>query len=543
MACTISLAELVTAICARAGLPSSLIDVSLLTEDNLLMSECNGFTITNQYPAYAALKSLSEIFMFDATNYDGKIRFVPRGLNTVATVTADDLLDDDQDIEQNRRPDPIAVPRVIHLNYHDVDGAIAPDKQQSERAGDRRAVGEASLQTAVMLTATEAARVVAMSHKIIIEDMRGELKFSLPDSFIKLVPTNAIILQWEGRSIRTRFTKVETNDGYQEYVALYDRQSAYTSEVEGIPAAPQTPPPSTIVGGTLIELLDIHILQDADDNAGLTYYVAIAGVFEAWQGAQIDLSYDAGATYVDSASSNASAVIGEIVEDVPDHPQEFPDETSVVRVRIHTAGGELESVTLEQLLDNDANLAIIGDEMIQFASADEYEPGIWDLSVLLRGRKGTNPIAHTAGARFVLLDRDVISMVTASLTDIGRTMTFRATSFGQAVDDATVVSMVYAGRSQIEREPSYVSARRDGDDAIVEWIGVGRLGSGATVAHGSRFTGYRVTFDDGVLEETVDTTDQNVTHDVSAFASPITISVAQVNSLTGPGPDIQVVIP
>jgi hypothetical protein len=104
------------------------------------------------------------------------------------------------------------------------------------------------------------------------------------------------------------------------------------------------------------------------------------------------------------------------------------------------------------------------------------------------------------------------------------------------------VTMSYTGRSQIEREPAYVMAHRDGVNAVVTWQGVGRLGSGATVAHGARFAGYRVTFDDGAIEQVVDTDDEELTHNVSALGSPISIRVAQLNDLTGAGPYTEVII-
>src|SRR5690606_13556115 len=101
---------------------------------------------------------------------------------------------------------------------------------------------------------------------------------------------------------------------------------------------------------------------------------------------------------------------------------------------------------LEGLL-NRRNLAIIGDELIQFANADETSEGKWELSYFLRGRKATVTAEHEADSRFVLLDNSV-PFVPASLTDIGRTITFRATSFGTTQDTGTVVSMTFDGNSQ-----------------------------------------------------------------------------------------------
>jgi putative tail protein/concanavalin A-like lectin/glucanase superfamily protein len=536
--CTQLLPDIVTAIADRAGLPSSLIDVSDLAD-----IPCHGLTVINLYPAFAALKSLSEIFLFDCAGMDGKVHFVLRGHDTVATITeAEMLLDDEPNIEQARRSDPIQIPRVLHLNYFDVAGGLSTEKQSSERSGDRRATGETSLQSAVVMTSTEAARAVAINHKIMIEAQRGEIKFSLPDSWIRLVPSAPVFVQWQGSTLRALIIKGDTNDGYQEYALLHDRQSAYVSNVEPFPISPPSDPPSSVVGPTVIVPLDIHILRDADDAQGLIYYVAVSGLLGAWQGALVELSFDSGATYVDAGSTDVSAVIGELLSPLADHPQSFPDAVNSCSVRIHTPFAELEQATLTDLL-NRANLAIIGDEIIQFGNADETSDGEWQLSYFLRGRKGTSTQSHATGTRFVLLDPNTLARIDASLVDIGRTMTFRATSFGTAPEDGIVVSMAYTGRAQIEREPGYVRARRDGTDAIVDWQGVGRIGAGATVVQGERFDGYRVTFDDGTNPViTVNTDAQTVTQSIAALGSPVTISVLQLNELTGEGPAIEVII-
>lgn len=530
-----SLQNVVSDICERAKLDADKFNVENISGD------VRGFMLTNGYPAFAALQSLSEIYGFDPSNYDGKIHFVPRGWNSVATITESDMVDDDQEIEQQKRSDSISIPRVLHLNYHDVNGGLNTDKQSSERAGDRRSVGENSLQTAVILNADEAARAVHINHKVLIEDQKGELKFSLPDSFLSLSVADPIIVQYQGRSERCRIVRNDIQDGYQEITALRDRQSAYTSSVEGIPAAPQTPPPSSLVGLTLIEPLDIHVLRDADDSIGLGYYVAISGLLDAWQGATIELSLDGGANYIDSATWTVSAVMGETLTALSDHPQAYPDEVNSVAIRLDTPDAELLETDITGLL-NRQNLAIIGNEMIQFANADETTSGEWEISHFLRGRKGTDTAQHAIGSRFVLLDRSAIPFIPADLTELNRTLTFRATSFGANPETGTVVSMAFEGISQKERAPSYIQAHIEGDDAVVSWQGVGRLGGGAQVAHGAYFIGYRVTITDGSLTQSVDTISQSLTHDISAFTGPLTISVQQRNQLTGVGPEIEVIL-
>lgn len=530
------LADVVESICERAALTSDLIDTSELTDEVI------GFTVLNTYPAYAALQALSDIYLFDPSNFDGLLHFIKRGAAAVATISDDELIDGGQS-EQAKRADPISIPRVLHLNYFDVAGGLATDKQTSERSGDRRSEGETSLQSAVLMQADFAARSVAINHKVMIENSRGELSFGLPDSFIRLVPADVIIIEWEGVNRRVRITQTDIRDGYQDYKALFDRQSAYTSNVEGIPSAPQTSPPSSVVGPTLIAVMDIPILIDADDNLGLIYYVAVSGILPAWTGAQVELSLDGGANYSQSAQSSVAATMGELITVLPDHPQEIPDVTHTVEVRIDTPLGELQATDLTGML-NGLNLAAIGNEtdgyeLIQFADVDEISEGVWEIEYLLRGRKATATRSHPIGDKFILLDRSTVTAIPASLVDIGRTLTFRATSFGTSTDSGTVVSMEYEGASQTERAPAYLEAYRDGSDIVTTWQGVGRLGSGAQVAHGSRFTGYRVTYDDGSDTITNDSTAQTDTQDVSSLGTPITVSVEQVNSLTGPGPALE----
>lgn len=530
------LQEVVAEICSLTGLTPALIDVSQIEGD------VRGFTVTNQYPAYAALKALSDVFLFDPSPRDGVLHFIPRGLNTVRTILDEEMVDDRDDAEEvDKRADGLSIPRVMHLNYYDIAGGISTDKQSSERAGDRRAVGEASLSTSIIMDANEAARVVVINHKVGIEDAKGEIRFSVPDmgDFIELTTADAIFVQRGAKLFRCRITKYDIQDGYQELTVLRDRQSAYTSDVEGIPASTPTPPPSSLIGPTLLELLDIHILQDADDSVGLGFYVAISGIFPAWQGALVELSHDGGETYTDSATIKAQAILGITMTVLDDHPQAYPDDVHTVQVKLRMPDDELEDTDFVGLLNRE-NLALIGDEIFQFQTADEVEPGIWELSYLVRGRKGTQTQAWPVGTRFVLLDRATLTFAPAELTDLGKVLTFRATSIGAPSDTGITKTLTFSGGSQRERQPAYLQAFRSGDDLIIRWQGVGRLGAGAQAAHGAYFTGYRVTIDDGTNETVIDTTDQTVTRAAGLFDDDITISVQQVNSLTGPGPSISI---
>lgn len=535
-----NLADLITAICARCGVSEDRVNTSLLPEVDV-----GGLLVTNQYPASEALQALGQIFKFDVVSYDGKIHFIPRGGDAVATITEDDLVDDGE--EEVTRSDTIQIPRKLHLNYHDVDSTgLSTSKQTSERAGDRRAIGEMSIQSAVVMDADLAAQSAVIAHKVMIEEQKGQVKVSLPDSYLWLTPGDPIISPVNGVNARLRIHDAEILDGYQRYTCLRDRQSAFTSDVEGIPPNVIPAPPSQVVGPTVLVVLDIPLLQDADDAAGMAYYAAVSGVSSGWRGAVVEVSYDGGATYVSSKESAVPAVIGVLTASLPTHAQGYPDLTNTLSVGLLDETAELEPTDLAGML-NRANLAAIGNhedgwELINFAGAVQDSNGEWQLSTLLRGRKGTQPRQHDEGDFFVLLDRSVLGFEPASVADIGQTMTFRATSSGLSTDTGTVVTVVYQGNVQVERKVGYLMATPTGSNVEVSWQGVGRLGGGSSALHGNYFTGYRVTFDDGSNQIVVDTTSESITQDVSSLAGAITVRVQQLNALTGPGPSVEVII-
>ena len=520
-----TIAGIITEIAERAGIPAGKIDVS-----SLLTTYADGFSMTNAYAAYTGIEALGRIFLFDPSNYDGVLHFVPRGGASAATLTVDGLIDDGKDIHTRIRRDAMSVPRVMHLQYYAYDGGLDPDKQSSERSVDARATSEVTTESTVIMRPLDAARTTAINHKISMEEQRGGMEFSLPDSYLKLVPGDIVLLDGE----RARIISVEVEEGLQNYKSVFDRASAVTSAVIGIPTGIPTPPPSLIVGTTVLHFIDSHILRDQDDRLG--FYVAISGAEDAWTGALVEISYDGGANYVDSVEATTDAEMGALTTALATHPAEYPDDINSCSVQMLRTDMELESTDLAGM-QNRVNLAIIDDELINYGTVSETSPGVWLLSYFLRGRKGSAVAAHGAGARFVSLDRTQLWFIDTTPLRIGQPFTFRATSFGSATQ-TIVTTANYVGRSQLERQPAYLAVTRDGlGNIVITWQGVGRLGGGMFVGMGSYFTGFIVSVNG--TDQPITTAETMTVVDPGAGA---TISVRQINSLTGAGPTLTVTI-
>lgn len=514
MTCAYTLSSVVAEICDRAGLPFGKFDVTQL--DGFVW----GMQITNESPAYEHIQELARTYFFDPTNHDGILSFIHRGAEPLLTIPEDDLIGDSAD--ETTRKSPEEVVQVLNLNYYDADGGIDTDKQTSDRSIDTRGEGEESIDSPLVLETDFAAQQVVIAHKVMIEEQRGELDITLPDSYLGLTPGDIVTF----RNDRYRITEVKLDDGQQDYKLVFDRKSAYTSTITGVPPVPPPEPVSHVPGPTTIQFIDVHILSDGDDPQ-LGYYMAISGQSAAWRGATVQLSLDDGATYIDTRTSNVEAIMGELITPLASARREVPDQHNTCQVRIDTTGVQLEARTLAQML-NRQNRALIGDEIINFGDAVETSEGVWEIGYFLRGRLGSEiPAEHPAGTRFVMLTRNFLEYVPTEQFNLGQQLTFRAISTGSATE--TTITETFQGLSQRETAPGFLRARRDSGDIIIDWIGTGRLGGRGSVQMGQHFQGYRV----DVNGTTTDTTNNTLT--VSDPGGSVTISVVQLNSITGEG--------
>ena len=521
MTCSYTLSAVVAEICERAGLPFGKFDVTLL--DGTVW----GMQITSESPAYEHIQKLAEAYFFDPVNTGNLLSFVHRGAEPVLEISEGDLIGDSADETTRKSPEEIV--QVLNLNYFDSEGGIDTDKQTSDRSIDTRGEGEESIDTDLVLETDYAARQVVVAHKVMIEEQRGELDITLPDNYLSLTTGDIVTF----RDDRYRITEVNIDDGEQRYKLVFDRKSAYSSTVFGVAPVPPPEPVSHVPGPTTIQFIDVHILADGDDSQ-LGYYMAISGESEAWRGARVELSLDGGQTYIESRTRSVEAIMGELVTPLASAKREIPDAHNACQVQIDTTGVALESRTFAEML-NRQNRALIGNEIVNFGNVQEISPGVWEIDYFLRGRLGSEiPSVHPAGTRFVMLTRNFLEYIPTEIFNLGQPLTFRATSTGS--DTQTTVTETFEGVSQLETAPGYLRARRDSGDIIIDWIGTGRLGGRGSVQMGQHFTGYRVDVNGSIT----DTTNNTLT--VTDPGGSVTISVVQLNSITGEGLPVEITI-
>ena len=222
--------------------------------------------------------------------------------------------------------------------------------------------------------------------------------------------------------------------------------------------------------------------------------VAAAGTGAGWRRAGLLLSTDGGASWDEAGDTAGSAVIGTVTVPPGAGSPALLDLRGTVEVELLRADLVLEPAD-DARIDRGANLALVGDELLQFGTAERVTGARWRLGRLLRGRRGTEWAAglQAAGDRFVLLEagrvRDVV------LPAGTRAAWVLASGVGDPVPAEAAV--VLDGASV--RPPSVARLRWEvagAGSAIVRWVRRSRAGwrwsDGADVPLGEEAERYLV---------------------------------------------------
>jgi hypothetical protein len=147
-----------------------------------------------------------------------------------------------------------------------------------------------------------------------------------------------------------------------------------------------------------------------------------------------------------------------------------------------------------------ANLALIGEELIQFASAEALAPRRFRLSGLLRGRRGSEGAVtgHSAGERFVMIDPSTMLARPLPLELLGQSVLLRAVGAGDLMADGGPVPLtVNVGAGGLQPlAPVHLRAERRNGQLYASWIAQSRAGFGwpdlTDVPPGENRTAFRV---------------------------------------------------
>ena len=467
-----TLAATVTDICTRAGLTTGDIDVTDLTDT------LDGYIVTRSR-ARDQIKQLAQAYFFDAVESAGVNKFVTRGGASVFDIAEDDLAAHPYGSETppsliKARQQEMELPVELAVQYLETAAAYQIGTQASQRL-TTSSQNKQSINLALAMSATKAKQIA----DVLMYDAwtaRTAFDFATGWKYAHLEPTDVGTLTKGGRTYTVRIVSEDTSGGIGNRQAVLEDTSVYTQTATAA-ALPVPADTVRLIPLTWLKMLDIPLLRDQDDGYG--FYVAACGYTDAWAGAQMYKSTDDGGTWASfSAAIFNAASIGVATTILGTFTQNIFDESGSVTVTMRN--GELSSDTEINVL-NGANVALLGDEIIQFKNATLVSTGIYTLTGLLRGRLGTEwaRSTHAVGDDFIVLTTTTTYLTVGASAEYDLARLYRGVSFGKFLEDASDVSFTNTAVAQTPYSPVQLGGGRNAAlDITINWIRRTRIAGG-----------------------------------------------------------------
>ena len=425
------------------------------------------------------------------------------------------------------------IPEIVTLAYNDVARDYLVGAQRARR--DSTARREVRLELAAALEAS-AAKDMAEARLARLWAERSRATVTLPWRVLTVAPGDHVTVP--GLSGQWRVAKVV----FESMVVRLDLLLiAPASVVNAVADAGRNRPQVDLPHGpTTLAVFDLPQIGDVPET-GPFVAVAANGVTGGWRRAALMTSIDGGATWVDAGGTAYPAVMGQTVTALSAGDVDLIDRINHVEVQMVHPGLTLVDADIDALLAG-ANLAMIGDELLQFGHAEPLGAGRWHLSELWRGRRGTEWAVGTqaVGSRFVLIEPLALTRLspTAALDRV------QAMAVGVG-DGPGVVALgpLAVGAGVRPLVPSHLKWATTGRDIVVQWTRRSRDGwrwrDSVEVPLGEELERYRITKvaagrPDLVVEistpEWIYLSNERDA-DSAAGATNATVSIAQIGSL------------
>lgn len=521
----------------RSGLESSYLD----------FSSCAGrvvraLAVSQVTPARTVMQMLADANMQEFVESGGVLKTVARGGASVATIAYDKLGASQGDPVEPlplKRLNDIELPRQVAITYQNT----LNDYQNGTEYSDRLIGGSTSVATTELALGMEPQEAKRLADFKLTDAVAGIVQIGpigLTREYAHLEPTDVITpVDHTGSTFRSRILKITDDGGLRTLECVMDDASAVNSEA----VTDEDYESSTIVRPvqpTELELIDAPIFRDADNVPMIYAAVNRTSLEGTWPGGVLfrgvnDTGWSEVARFTDRT------YIGVTTTDLPAWTGGWlSDESSSVTV---SGVGTLQSYTDDAIINGTASAYLIGSEVLFARTATLVSEGVYTLTGLYRGRRGTEWAAAEgadSGSRVVLIQSAGLRRVDFSSGQLGTEFDFRAVTLGKSIGSATTESIIPMGIGLKPFAPVHVEADNNGDGTYdLTWQRRTRLSTrfggslGINTPLGEASESYAVEVFDGA---SVTSTQTVSSESATVTASPgDVVRVYQVSAIVGRG--------
>jgi hypothetical protein len=360
-------------------------------------------------------------------------------------------------LERRRSPDAM-LPGSIALTYYDPDRDYQAGQMRASSGGN--GARDERIELPAVLDSSDAKLMVegALSRRWRAAD---QLRLTLSPSRMGLRPGDRIRPPGVAGTWTIRTALIEG-------MAVSVTAEMAAGEIGSLPSDPgrSVSEPDQIAGRSELLLFELPAMGDAPESTVRAQ--AAASNQGLWKPVPVELTL--GGAPLAPIGLTRRSIAGR-AETVPAaRTPSIRDELSTVTVRLFNASQALMNADMAALMDG-ANLALLGEELIQFGRAEELEAGLYRLSSLLRGRRGTEWAAstHVVGEGFWLTDPGVAVAIELSPSAVGSTLTATAHGIGD-VAPLPVAERLVSGEAMRPLAPCHVRLWRDGATVHASWV-------------------------------------------------------------------------
>jgi len=406
------------------------------------------------------------------------------------------------------------LPRALELTYYDPARDFQTGQMRASAASSDGTDDAAELPAALSADRAKALAETSLARRWA---QRDRLTLRLPPDRLDVVPGSIFIAA--GSAWRVDEAVVE------ELVVRLSLSRVWDSVVSA-PADSGThlPAPDQVAAPTTLIVLDLPDLGMGRHDVP-TLQIAACQTAAGWR--QVAIEVTSGGEVWTVASAPSEAIIGTALNGL--------GEGDSLDVELADPEHWLESRD-QSALTNGANLAAVGSELIQFASAVPIGPKRFRLSGLVRGCRGTEwtVSSHGVGEAFVLIVAGALQEVVLPPLALGTSVTIKPR--GLADDGAQPVERMVTGEAMRPPSPIDVLAEITSDGGLsVSWTRRSRLGwlwpEGSEVPLGESAEKYRVTVEGSATTAAFEVFERRMVipaDELTSMTGTVIISVVQI---------------
>lgn len=487
--------DIVLDLCSRVGLANtSDVDVVPLAA----LGYTTSFVILQPTPATDPLSTLAQTFFFAVTESDFVLKFVPRGAASVATIDFTKMAavspsSNAGDYFTETRTQDVEMPSAVQVNYTDRSRDYQPGSQPAQRPSlpdpTMYSRDASTIDLTQCVISSDYALQVAEKTIYVVWQERSNYVTKISWEFIYLDPTDVVTWQLsDGSQLASRVAKADIGADLTQSLSSNSEDTAHYV-ASGRPSDPglgfpqQLPPGSS---ATRLFLFNLPLLRDLDDQGrirSVNYWAAGGYGNLQWPGCNLYSTLD-GQNFGFIGPDTVECKYGFSNNALADANPYVQDNVNTLNVSMRTQNSDLVSCTYLELM-NGSNAALLVNsttmevEVIQYQTATQNSDGTWDLTGLLRGRRGTDPFTgiHDFGDIFIPLNANnrAFQEFFNSLNQIGVQKDFRAVGFGQLFENGFDQLTTLTGADLLPYAPTNLKAALSGSDIVLSWTRRTRL--------------------------------------------------------------------